>query len=245
MVPGRACKRGEMFGWPQTFDATPAGVCALTQKSAANEVFAAIGTLRGEPRLLFFGVAMPSFNFAVTTGSAVPLSEPLDKHQLAKLAVQRNKQRADALLTGPRLVKKTRRVLYGTLPQQIRLIASSNPMGLICAPYIGTHLMHVRLLSACYRRLNASGFEIFNVTTIRLEHAEALIDMWQQDGCTSAEFYFQWTALLAWTRMLGKPEMLDPLREVVRKLTKGIAQQETTSLSADAHSLNVTGSNHV
>lgn len=188
---------------------------------------------------------MNSFNFAVSTGSAVPRSEPLNKHQLAKLAVQRNKQRADALLTGPRLEEKTRFVLYGTLPQQIRLIASSNPMGPICAPYIGTALMLVRFLSACYRLLNASGFEIVNVTTIRLEHCESLIDMWQQDSCSSAEFYFQWTALLAWTRMLGKPEMLDPLKESVRKLTTEMAQKETTSLSTQTHSFKISGGSNV
>lgn len=188
---------------------------------------------------------MPSFNFAVTTGSAVPLSEPLNRHQLAKLVVQRNKQHANALLTAPGSVKKRRTVLYGTIPQQIRLIASNNPMGLTCAPYIGTPITHVRLLSACYERLNASGFEITNVTSIRLKHAEALIEMWRQDGCSTCEFNFQWTALLSWARMLGKPEMLDPLKEVVRKLTTEMAQKETTSLSAQIHLFKVPGGSNV
>lgn len=104
--------------------------------------------------------------------------------------------------------------VYAPIPEQIRLILMSSPRSIRYAPHIRSINKQVQLLGGYYIRLHAFGFQISNVDNFRLKHAKALIDMWHADGCTTSDLCMLWTALLFWTQILGKPEMLDPLEDI-------------------------------
>jgi hypothetical protein len=156
------------------------------------------------------------FDFAITKRAVVPRS---NEHS-AKSPVEKKKYLLEAPLKAPQPREQWGGLMYAPIPEQIKLILTSSSRGNVFGPHLATDSMQVQLLSGYYMRLNASGFEISNVANFRPKHAKALIDMCQRDGCTTSDLCKLWTALLFWTRTLGKLEMLDPLEDVTQLFTK-------------------------
>lgn len=159
---------------------------------------------------------MPSFDFATTARAEVPRI----KYHSANVPGEKHKHLFQGPLK-PRLPQEQQdgRV-YAPIHEQIRSILLSAPRANRYAPHLGSINKQVQLLGGYYIRLHAFGFQISDVANFRLKHAQALIDMWHADGCTTSDLCMLWTALRFWAQILGKPELLDPLEDVTLLITK-------------------------
>lgn len=182
---------------------------------------------------------MPSFDFAITKRTVLPC---LKKHH-AKSRVK--KYLFEGPMQPPLPQEQRSGLVYAPIAHQIRLILESGPRVKVYAPYLATMPMQVERVSGYYMRLNAAGFAVSNAANFRVRHAKALIDLWQQDGCTSRDMNMLWTGLVFWARTLGKGVMLDPLVELVPKWHETRETKGFDAVHAPGRSFKVSGSNHV
>lgn len=72
----------------------------------------------------------------------------------------------------------------------------------------------VKLLTRHYEELRELGYDIKDVTTFGLRHANALLAKWMTGGCGSNTVYCRWSSLRSWSRALGKNGMLGSIQEL-------------------------------
>lgn len=136
-------------------------------------------------------------------------------------------------------------LVYAPVSDQLRTILGTISDTNVPEPHFATLKMKVKHLSRFYLRLQASGFEISNVANFRFRHAKALIEMWRRDGCPTTHMFKRWSLLLFWVRILGKPNMLDPLKYSTGIFIKSPMQSNASSSPSHTRTFKLTGSTHV